>query len=955
MTPERWAQVSHIYYDALARDSRDRHAFLDEACRGDEALRREVESLLGQSGSAGDFLGEPALAVAARLVADAGAPSLAGQTLGPYQLLDRIGVGGMGEVYRARDTKLGRDVALKVLPRIFWADRGRLARFQREARLLASLNHPHIAAIYGFEEAAGIQALVLELVDGPTLADRLQRGPLSIAHALRIARQIADALEAAHEKAIVHRDLKPQNIKVRADGTVKVLDFGLAKAAIAAATDADVSPPAVSSALDRTQDGAILGTTRYMSPEQARGQPVDKRTDIWAFGCVLYEMLTGHAAFAGETTSDTIAAILERDLDVSKLPSTTPPGVRRLLRRCLEKNPQRRLRDIGDAYAELDDDSSPRAPEISVRRRRRSLDWILMVAIAAAVGGAGVWLASRSRSRDVQPSFSRVLRLTTTPAHEFGPAISPDGKWVAYLSDARGPTDVWVKFTAGGEPANLTASTNLDVQVRSAIGGLEISPDGTSIAVQAKEKHSASLTYDTWLIPAPLGGTPRKFVETSGALRWSPDGTRIVYVRPGESGGDAIVVADGNGANARDLVSTRGGWHTHWPAWSADGRFVYFSRTIATWNGEPSEICRVPISGGEPQVVVPTTRRALFPLPGAGASLIYAANPNRVDLDLWWWSPTTGEPVRLTTGVGEYGEPRMSADGRKMVGTLFEYRRALVSIPVVFDDSPRPHQLTDGFAGDLEPSLSPSGGRMVFSSSRSGSRNLWSADADGSSTRPLTSDAAIEERPASSADARQIAFVSDRGGEHAIWVVSSDGGTPKRIARTPVLDTLTWSPDGVRIAYAVPAGEAPGLMVVSVNDGAVAKLTTPHGAHSPAWSPRGDVIAYLEPRGPGRAFLKFVSSRGEVLYPTVPDGPPLTNGFLAWAPDGKRLAAVAVPGSANASIWIVEPESSRPFRKLIELPGEVRPRGITWTSDGSSLVFGRQEALSDLVLFERPE
>jgi Tol biopolymer transport system component len=322
---------------------------------------------------------------------------------------------------------------------------------------------------------------------------------------------------------------------------------------------------------------------------------------------------------------------------------------------------------------------------------------------------------------------------------------------------------------------------------------------------------------------------------------------------------------------------------------------------------------------------------------------------------LWWWSPTTGEPVRLTTGVGEYGEPRMSADGRKMVGTLFEYRRALVSIPVVFDDSPRPHQLTDGFAGDLEPSLSPSGGRMVFSSSRSGSRNLWSADADGSSTRPLTSDAAIEERPASSADGRQIAFVSDRGGEHAIWVVSSDGGTPKRIARTPVLDTLTWSPDGLRIAYAVPAGEAPALMVVGVNDGAVAKLTTPHGAHSPAWSPRGDVIAYLEPRGPGRAFLKFVSSRGQVLYPTVPDGPPMPNGFLAWAPDGKRLAAVAVPGSANASIWIVEPDSPHPFRKLIELPGEMRPRGITWTSDGSSLVFGRQEALSDLVLFERPE
>jgi Tol biopolymer transport system component len=345
----------------------------------------------------------------------------------------------------------------------------------------------------------------------------------------------------------------------------------------------------------------------------------------------------------------------------------------------------------------------------------------------------------------------------------------------------------------------------------------------------------------------------------------------------------------------------------------------------------------------------------LFPLPGAGGSLIYAANPNRVDLDLWWRAPAAHEPVRLTTGVGEYAEPRMSSDGRTIVSTLIEYRRALVSIPVMFDESPRLRQLTDGFGGDLEASLSPSGGRMVFSSSRSGNRNLWTSDADGSNTRPLTSDTAIEERPASSPDGRHVAFVSDRGGEHAIWIVSRDGGTPRRIARTSVLDTLTWSPDGRRIAYAVPAGEAPGLMVVGVDDGAVAKLTTPNGAHSPSWSPRGDVIAYLEPRGPGRTFLKFVSSRGQVLYAALPDGPPLTNGFLAWAPDGKRLAAVGVPGSANASIWVVEPESPHPFRKLIELPGEIRPRGITWMSDGSSLVFGRQEALSDLVLFERPE
>ncbi len=815
------------------------------------------------------------------------------------------------------------------------------------------LNHPHIAAIYGIEDAAGVPALVLEFVDGPTVAETLERGPVPNVEALSIARQIADALEAAHDRGIIHRDLKPANIKIKPDGTVKVLDFGLAKATAAETADQDRRKTPLTA---ETQEGLILGTASYMSPEQARGQAVDKRTDIWAFGCVLYEMLTGRAAFPGETISDTIAAILEREPDFSKLPAATPPGVRRLLQHCFAKDPKRRLRDIGDIHLDLDESRAitPAATD-SASTRRRALDWSLALTLGISAGVVGMSYVRPSRDEDGAPIFSRAVRFTTTPAHEFGPAISPDGKWIAYLSDARGSVDVWVKFVAGGEPANLTASTDLQVQTLSAIGGLEISPDGSGIAVQARTKGSKQLTFDTWVIPAPLGGTPRRFVETSGALRWSPDGTRIVYVRPGESRGDAIIVADANGANARELVPARGGWHTHWPAWSADGQFIYFFQTIATWNGEPSEIVRVSASGGEPQIVVRTTRRALFPLPHAGGGLLYAANPDGVDLGLWWRSSGRKEPQRLTTGVGEYAEPRMSSDGRRLVATLIEYRRALVSTPVAFDARTALRHVTNDFDGDLEPCVSPRSGRMVFSSSRSGSRNLWTADPDGSSVRPLTSDVAIEERPSFSPDGRQVAFVSDRGGEHGIWLVNSEGGTPRRLARTPVLDTLTWSPDGQEIAFAVPAARAPELSIINVNDGTVQKLTTPNGGHAPAWSPRGDVVAYLEPRGPGRTYLKFVNRRGERLYSTLPEGPALTNGFLGWAPDGKRLAAVGVPGSANAAIWIVEPDRAEPFRKLIELPAEVRPRGITWTSDGSSLIFGRQEALSDLVLFQRPE
>ena len=281
-----------------------------------------------------------------------------GTRLGPYEIGAQIGVGGMGEVYRAKDTNLGRAVAIKVLPEAFAQDPERLARFEREAKTLASLNHPSIAIIHGLERAGGgVLAIVMELVEGPTLADRIAQGPIPVDEALPIAKQIAEALEAAHEQGIIHRDLKPANIKLRPDGTVKVLDFGLAKALDPAAPGSDdpalAASPTISPALSLA--GTVLGTPAYMSPEQARGKALDKRTDIWAFGCVLYQMLTGRPAFRGETLSDLIVAILERDADWTALPVGTPPAVRRLLQRCLEKDAHRRLRDIGDVRHWLDD------------------------------------------------------------------------------------------------------------------------------------------------------------------------------------------------------------------------------------------------------------------------------------------------------------------------------------------------------------------------------------------------------------------------------------------------------------------------------------------------------------------------------------------------------------------------------------------------------------------------
>ena len=396
MTPERWQEVKKVLAGALERAPRVRSAYLNQACAGDEALRREVESLLTQENAAGSFLDAPAFEVAAKAqTEDRRQSSLVGQLLGSYKIVSLLGAGGMGEVYQAHDTKLGRDVAIKVLPEAFAHDGERLSRFQREAKMLAALNHPNIATIHGLEQSGDRSYLVMELVPGETLAERVKVGPLDIEEALKIAVQIAEALQAAHEKSIIHRDLKPTNVKVTPEGKVKVLDFGLAKT-FAVDGGRDLSSASTLITMG-TEDGRILGTPAYMSPEQARGKPVDKRTDIWAFGCVLCELLAGHAAFRGETLSDTLAKVLEREPDWEALPTATPAKVQDLLHRCLEKDVNRRLRDIGDGRIELLDALAATtrqgvSPEKHFKMTRRGAIGALAGAAAGAAGVAtSVW------------------------------------------------------------------------------------------------------------------------------------------------------------------------------------------------------------------------------------------------------------------------------------------------------------------------------------------------------------------------------------------------------------------------------------------------------------------------------------------------------------------------------------------------------------------------------------
>jgi Tol biopolymer transport system component len=874
-----------------------------------------------------------------------------GTRLGPYEVIAPLGAGGMGEVYRARDARLGREAALKVLPAELSGNRERLARFEQEARAASALNHPNIITIYDIGSSDGTSYVGMEFVEGSTLRELIAEGAIPIRRFLSIASQIAQGLAAAHDAGIIHRDVKPENIMVTSDGRVKLLDFGLAKLATPPSSGGSRSP----TASNLTEPGALVGTVSYMSPEQVRGLALDSRTDIFSLGSVLYEMASGARPFRGLTAADVMTEILKSD--PPGLPVLAPPALERTVLRCLEKAPLQRFQSARDLAFALDSlstgSSAPASSPIGPPRARR-LSALGIAAAALFAFGAGLLLRPLL-SRGGFPAFSRAVRLTSGPARDFAPVLSPDGKWVAYLSDAGGRTDLRVKFLAGGEPATLPLPSGLQIQSRTDVGGLEISPDGTLLFADMGPAGASPSPagFKSWALPAPLGGAPRQFLANGHAVRFSPDGRRIVFVVAGSTRGDALMVADADGGNQREILKSRGGLHAHWPAWSADGREIYFNYGISGTNAEPTEIDRVPSSGGAAEPVIRTSRRAVFPAPlPDGRGLIYGANPDTADVGLWWRPFRRGEPRRLTLGVGSYVEPRLSADGRSLVATLLELRQSLVSIPVRFDVGAQPRPLTDGYNGDLDPAVSPRTGEIVFSSSRSGNRNLWLVSADGTGARPLTAGNAIDERPAFSPDGQQVAFVSDRAGLRGVWIVPSAGGAPRRLATAQVLDTLSWSPDGKEILFSAPAGDLPGLFLVSTADGRLTRLATPGAAHSGVWSPRGDRIAYLNPVGGGKTQLEFVDPSGRSLPTELPDGGPLLgNGYLAWSPDARRLAAMAVPGSLETVIWIIEPKALEPVRRLAKLSRELRGRGLAWTADGQSILIGNSQSSSNIVLF----
>jgi serine/threonine-protein kinase len=856
-----------------------------------------------------------------------------GTRFGPYEISAQIGEGGMGEVYRATDTNLARQVAIKVLPRAVAADADRLARFDREARTLAALNHPNIAAIYGVEKSEGTTALVMELLEGPTLADRILQGAIPVEEALRIARQIADGLEAAHEQGIVHRDLKPANIKLHRSGTVKVLDFGLAKTTAAmpeASALASASPTLITPAI--TETGIILGTAAYMSPEQAKGLPVDHRCDVWAFACVLYEMLTGRRAFSGTGVTETLAAILERDVDWTRLPAATPSGVLTLLRRALAKDPRRRLHHIADARLELEEASSAPAQTTSQSRRTPWL-WIAGAGIALIAVVVGTWRLASGSSTAVTIPPARLSIVPDPPLSSRAEgvlAMSPDGRHIVYVSgrdemlyvrdidrfDARAlpgtegadspvfsPDGQWIAFfanrkvkkvaIAGGVPLTLA---DVDDEAR----GLGWESDASVLFNQGR-------VAGIWRVSA-MGGTRQQVTKLRG-------GENAHREPEGLPGGGAIVYGNSSGPGTSEIFAeslSTGERHfidrgTN-PHYLRSGHIVYVqdgSLMVAPFDiGRLEKIGNASVAlTGVRQTAVGTAQIAF----SQTGSMVYvpAGSGGRQDAVVWVDSSGAEQPTTLT---GEaFSMPRLAPDQRRIAlaigaGSAVQGNQGDLWI---FDLERGVRSRVTGDGLSTFPLWEPSGRRLLLSSGQSGTYQLRMKTLDDTAPDAAITSARVTNYPLSwSPDGRFVATVSiDTNTANDIWVLTLSDPHEWRpfTNRQSREGAPTFSHDSRLIAYASDESGRSEIYVKPFPGPGEAIPVSTDGGSEPLFA-----------RGAPTLFYR----RGdEVIAVDIATGPPLnvgkarrvssrpynrSNGY--WpnydvTPDGRRL--LMIRGSAQ--------------------------------------------------------
>ena len=831
-----------------------------------------------------------------------------GERIGPYEIVALAGAGGMGEVYRARDSRMGRDVALKVLPASFAGNRDRMQRFEQEARAAGMLNHPNLLTVYDVGSHQDSPYIAAEFLEGETLREKLEVGralrpgdfaaAIPVRKALEWSRQLASGLAAAHDKGIVHRDLKPENIFITRDGRLKILDFGLAKLTAesdtAAVTDAHTQQRG-------TDPGTVLGTAGYMSPEQVRGQPVDHRSDIFSFGAVLYEMLSGGRAFRGDSSADTMSAILREDPpEIAVVNPRVPPGVDRILRHCLEKNPEERFqsaRDLSFDLASLSSDSGPAKP-ITAIRRVRMISAAFIATASLLVGLAiGLLIAQGKHPKPLAPAR---IQLLTFSGRDGFPAVSPDKRSIAFVSERDGLRRVWLKDLATG--AEVPITTGSDSNPR-------FSPDGSTLIFVRNENGAHSL-YRTPVV----GGTARRLFPGVNSADFTPDGKHIIYDEFIERNGDrgsAIGVAATDGSSATIIGRPARGLTS--PRCSPDGKWIGLIDATPSNTGSPAWLMSIdgktiralPLKKGLGSVVALSWVDATHILYGAAESIAgFSSSPLQqlalVDI-------STNEVTPLMTALGGNvvevaGPHRLIFDGTANRQNLREF---------ALDGKKPARWLSRGNGVDRQPVYSPDGRWVAFSSNRSGNLDVWTANRQSGAVVRMTDDAAEDYDPAYTPDGKHLLWSSNRSGNFEIWIAETDGSGARQLSHDGVdAENATVTRDGQWVIYGSYGAAKPGIAKIPLNGGA-AVLLYRGASQVPEVSPDGKWVAFNAVAINQMTVAEIATGKTQMLARLKTRAAQTLVGRSRWAADGK--AVIWVDRDENGG-WTLQQQAFSPGR-----------------------------------------
>jgi len=886
-----------------------------------------------------------------------------GTHLGQYEVIRLLGAGGMGQVWLARDSTLDRDVAIKLLPQRFQADQQARMRFEREAKLLATLNHPHIAQIYGSEELDGQRFLVLELVEGQTLSQRIKQGPMPIDETLDVCRQIAEGLETAHAKGIIHRDLKPGNVMLRDDGFVKVLDFGLACATDVQDTRATADSPTMTRRQPPdpsiTIPGMILGTAGYMSPEQARGRPVDKRSDIWSFGIILHECLSGQKLFDGESVSDSLGAILHKEIDWRGLPTATPVALKRLLRRLVVRDPKKRLHDIADARIELQEieeqlrSGSLESAQPPPQAARRGKLWPVLyglLAIAFAVSFLWPLVFSPGPDAIAEPRRSVVAieQITDLSGVQFHPNVSADGKMLLYVSRNGGDLDIFKQpFYGGANATNLTEKFDVDDSDPA------FSPDGNEIAFRSEREGGGIYVMGV------TGELPRRISDDGFDPAWSPDGKQIVYTTANvtnpysrlETAELWIVDVESRQRNLLFRGDAVG------PQWSPNDQIAFWSN-----NQGQRDIWTIPATGGEPVAITQDVATDWNPLWAEdGKSLYFISDRNgtadlwRVELDLN--SGAAGMRLEsITNSFSNVMEASLSANGGRCAIMVQNNRSEILNYS--FDQAegrttgePQRHQ---GRFNQFH--TSPDGKSLAYVSPPP-REDIWIAQSDGTSKLRLIDDVFRDRGPRWSPDGRWLTFYSNQTGNYQIWLMRKDGTGRQRLTNDSggMLLYPCWSPDGKQIAFTTIGNNLSTRFLAlkeplsDINEPILPEELSIDNFSGSAWSPDGSYIIGTQFKDGAKIMAVYDFENGEISKLLAPDGKEHMH-ISSWNSRGGWIdeRQVIIVDSRLQGVYLCNIETGE-SRLILQLDGVIQ---VDITDAGQTLIVTQSLVESEIWMLD---